>query len=412
MDGQTLQMVTSIAIVILFVVVVIIGLMLFVSSKQEKKAGKKSSHKDEKGKESDSKYQPGLTRESIYNFMEFDEIKDNMIVRKGRKQYVMVIQCQGVNYDLLSEEEKIAVEEGFVQFLNILRYPIQLYVQTRSLNLRDITDEYKKKVRQVEDELEQIRIQLRDAQLRKNEKAIKDLKFQEKRKKNILEYTSDITDYVGRLSLNKNVLQQKTYVVVSYFSSELGNMSTYSKEEIDNMCFSELYTRCESLIRSLATSSVSGRVLNSEELAELLYVAYNRDDEELIQLSKALDAEYDALYNIGKDVLEKKKQQIEEKMDMQAAKLASESLIEADKELKEKKAELARTEKVKKRALNIVDQYKDQMSDDLVRGTKKKIIEKTQEEQSKITGQAQEKLSSEQIEKLSKRTIKGKKTTV
>lgn len=410
MDGQTLQMVTSIAIVILVVVVAIIGLMLFISSKQEKKAGKKSPNKDEKGKESDSKYQPGLTRESIYNFMEFDEIKDNMIVRKGRKQYVMVIQCQGVNYDLLSEEEKIAVEEGFVQFLNILRYPIQLYVQTSSLNLRDITDEYKKKVKQVEDELEQIRIQLRDAQLRKNEKSIKDLKFQEKRKKNILEYTSDITDYVGRLSLNKNVLQQKTYVVVSYFSSELGNVSTYSKEEIDNMCFSELYTRCESLIRSLATSSVSGRVLNSEELAELLYVAYNRDDEELIQLSKALDAEYDALYNIGRDVLEKKKQQIEEKMDMQAAKLASESLIEADKELKEKKAEMARTEKVKKRALNIVDQYKDQMSDDLVRGTKKKIIEKTQEEQSKITGEAQEKLTNDQIEKLSKRTIKGKRT--
>ena len=410
MDGQTLQMVTSIAIVILVVVVAIIGLMLFISSKQEKKAGKKNPNKDEKGKGLDSKYQPGLTRESIYNFMEFDEIKDNMIVRKGRKQYVMVIQCQGVNYDLLSEEEKIAVEEGFVQFLNILRYPIQLYVQTRSLNLRDITDEYKRKVRQVEDELEQIRIQLRDAQLRKNEKAIKDLKFQEKRKKNILEYTSDITDYVGRLSLNKNVLQQKTYVVVSYFSSELGNMSTYSKEEIDNMCFSELYTRCESLIRSLATSSVTGRVLNSEELAELLHVAYNRDDEELIQLSKALDAEYDALYNIGRDVLEKKKQQIEEKMDMQAAKLASESLIEADKELKEKKAELARTEKVKKRALNIVDQYKDQMSDDLVRGTKKKIIEKTQEEQSKITGQAQEKLTNDQIEKLSKRTIKGKRT--
>ena len=410
MDGQTLQMITSIAIVILVVVVAIIGLMLFISSKQEKKIGKKSPNKDEKGKESDSKYQPGLTRESIYNFMEFDEIKDNMIVRKGRKQYVMVIQCQGVNYDLLSEEEKIAVEEGFVQFLNILRYPIQLYVQTSSLNLRDITDEYKKKVRQVEEELEQIRIQLRDAQLRKNEKSIKDLKFQEKRKKNILEYTSDITDYVGRLSLNKNVLQQKTYVVVSYFSSELGNISTYSKEEIDNMCFSELYTRCESLIRSLSTSSVSGRVLNSEELAELLYVAYNRDDEELIQLSKALDAEYDALYNIGKDVLEKKKQQIEEKMDMQAAKLASESLIEADKELKKKKAELARTEKVKKRALNIVDQYKDQMSEDLVRGTKKKIIEKTQEEQSQITGQAQEKLTNDQIEKLSKRTIKGKRT--
>lgn len=397
-------------IMLIVLVVIIIGLIVayyFLVYKSKVNTEERDKAKEIK---TANKEFNGIPRETTDKILDFDEIKDDMIIRKNGQQYIMVIQCKGINYDLLSEEEKESVERGFVEFLNTIRFPIQLYVQTRSLNLRDITDEYKRKVRQVEDELEQIRIQLRDAQLRKNEKAIKDLKFQEKRKKNILEYTSDITDYVGRLSLNKNVLQQKTYVVVSYFSSELGNMSTYSKEEIDNMCFSELYTRCESLIRSLATSSVSGRVLNSEELAELLYVAYNRDDEELIQLSKALDAEYDALYNIGRDVLEKKKQQIEEKMDMQAAKLASESLIEADKELKEKKAELARTEKVKKRALNIVDQYKDQMSDDLVRGTKKKIIEKTQEEQSQITGQAQEKLTNDQIEKLSKRTIKGKRT--
>ena len=384
-----------------------LGIMLVVNSKKEKQQ-KTKNKKEETG--GDNTYQPGLTRESIYNFMEFDEIKDNMIVRKGRKQYVMVIQCQGVNYDLLSEEEKIAVEEGFVQFLNILGYPIQLYVQTRSLNLRDITDEYKNKVKEVEEELEQIRIKLRDAQLKKNEKLINELKLQEKRKRNILEYTSDITEYVGRLSLNKNVLQQKTYVIVSYFSNELGSIDTYSKEEIDSMCFSELYTRCQSLIRSLATSSVNGRVLNSEELAELLYVAYNRDDEELIQLSKALDAEYDALYNIGKDVIEKKKQQIEEKLDMQAAALASESLIEADREIKAKKEELAKNEKIKKRAINIVEQYRDNMSDELRIETKKKILEKTQEAQTKITGKAQEKLTNEEIEKLTKRTIKGKRT--
>ena len=29
--------------------------------------------------------------------------------------------------------EKIGVEEGFVQFLNTLRYPIQLYTQTRTV---------------------------------------------------------------------------------------------------------------------------------------------------------------------------------------------------------------------------------------------------------------------------------------
>ena len=96
------------------------------------------------------KFQGELTKESIYEFMEFDDIVDNMIVRKKGSQYVMVLQCNGVNYDLMSEIEKISVEEGFVQFLNTLRFPIQLYVQSRTLNLKDIIDSYRGRVENLE----------------------------------------------------------------------------------------------------------------------------------------------------------------------------------------------------------------------------------------------------------------------
>ena len=78
----------------------------------------------------------GITKEEINKLLEFDEIKDDMIIRKNNEQFVMIIQCKGINYDLLSEEEKMSVEAGFVQFLNTLRFPIQLYVQTRSVNLK------------------------------------------------------------------------------------------------------------------------------------------------------------------------------------------------------------------------------------------------------------------------------------
>ena len=46
------------------------------------------------------KFTTNLTRESIFDFMEFDEIVDNMIVRKKGTQYIMVLQCNGVNYDV------------------------------------------------------------------------------------------------------------------------------------------------------------------------------------------------------------------------------------------------------------------------------------------------------------------------
>ena len=99
--------------------------------------------------------------------MEFDEIKDSMIVRKNGEQYVMAIQCQGVNYDLLSEQEKIGVEEGFIQLLNTLRFPIQLYIQTRSLNLRDILDEYKNKIKEIQRQIEHLDIKIKEAERRR-----------------------------------------------------------------------------------------------------------------------------------------------------------------------------------------------------------------------------------------------------
>ena len=137
------------------IVAIMLGLVaLYVYLMKPKKAKEISTKEEliettETEKKTDQnygKFTGNLTRDSIFEFMEFDEIVDNMIVRKNGTQYIMILQCNGVNYDLMSEDEKISVEEGFVQFLNTLRFPIQLYIQSRTLNLRDIIDEYKSRV--------------------------------------------------------------------------------------------------------------------------------------------------------------------------------------------------------------------------------------------------------------------------
>ena len=56
------------------------------------------------------------------------------------------------------------------------------------------------------------------------------------------------------------------------------------------MCFSELYTRCQNIASALATSQITSNILDSEELAELLYIAYNRDEAEIYGIDKALKA--------------------------------------------------------------------------------------------------------------------------
>ena len=370
--------------IIVFIMIALVCVYLYLMKpkkvKQEKETDTmiEDTSKDNKKKidQNYGKFTGNLTRESIFEFMEFDEIVDNMIVRKNGTQYVMILQCNGVNYDLMSEQEKISVEEGFVQFLNTLRFPIQLYIQSRTLNLRDIIEEYKSRVDNLTIEIDKLDAKIAQAQTQGNKALKEKLEFEKRRKINILEYGINITDYVEKLSSNKNVLQQRTYVVVSYYSAEIGGgLDKYSKEEIYNMCFSELYTRCQNIASALGTSQITSSILDSEELAELLYIAYNRDEAELLQLSKALDAQYDALYSTGKDVLQKKQEKLDQEINIAAIDMATDSILKADRQKQIEDLELAisKEEKIKQKANELLDTYENQLDPRVYQLAKKEV---------------------------------------
>lgn len=369
---DTIQMLNLLLIVIL-VLILLLGLVaVLLIYKMRKKQEPQSTINQEKKEPTKPNLitRDGKLIDSIYEFMEFDEIQDNMIVRKNGKQYVMVLKCKGINYDLLSEDEKNAVESGFIEFLNTLRYPIQLYVQTRTLNFDELIDGYHNRIQDVKNQIERLSAQIENAKKRGANEVVSKLEFERRRKQNILEYSESVTSYTERLNASKNILQQKTYLVLSYYTSEFGDTSTYSKEEINDIAFSELYTRAQTLIRALASAEVSAKVLDSEELMELLYVAYNRDDSEVYTLKNALNSEYDRLYSTAKDVMQEKKARIEKQIEEEATKLATQGIIEADKKIRE---ERIKEQKIKQRALELLEENKSEMSKKLYEESKKQI---------------------------------------
>ncbi len=372
---DTVQMLNLILIVILILILILgfIAALLIFKMRKKKEPQNNNIQVQNQGQ---SQTKPNLiTRDgkaidSIYKFMEFDEVLDNMIVRKGRKQYVMVIECKGINYDLLSEDEKNAVESGFIEFLNTLRFSIQLYVQTRKLNFDELINNYHNKIHDIDNQISRLNTQIENAKRNGNNDLVAKLEFERNRRQNILEYGESITDYTEKLSESKNILQQKTYIIISYYTAEFGDTSNYSNDEIDDIAFSELYTRAQTLIRALASAEVTGKVLSSEELMELLYVAYNREQSEIYTLRNALNSEYDKLYSTARDVMEEKKTRINRQIEADAAKLASKSIIDADKEETEKRR---KEEQIRQRALEMVEEYKGDMSKPLYEAAKQKI---------------------------------------
>lgn len=370
-----IQMLNLIMVVMLVAILILAFVAVLLVYKMKKKKEPQTSQQIQVKTKDESR--PLMTRDgkaidSIYNFMEFDEILDNMIVRKNGKQYVMVIKCKGINYDLLSEDEKNAVEAGFLEFLNTLRFPIQLYVQTRTLNFTDILNNYHTRIDNIANQVKKLSTQIETAKKRGDNATVEKLEFERRRRANILEYGESVTSYTERLNESRNILQQKTYVIISYFTSEFGDTSTYSKEEINDIAFSELYTKAQTLIRALTSAEVTGTVLNSEELMELLYVAYNRDESEIYTLRNALNSQYDRLYSTARDVLEEKKKRIEKHIEEEATKMATDGIIAADKKIREERMQAKR---IKERALELVEENKDEMSTALYEESKKQIEE-------------------------------------
>ena len=365
---DNLDVFINVAIVLLGFILGIIVVLIYREGKGVSKKLEDNSEKNTAVKASDA-----CPKEDISKFMEFDKIEDDMIIQENGEKYVMVIKCQGINYDLMSETEMLAVEEGFSNFLNTLKYPIQLYVQSRSLNLEDEINKYKERLLVIKDDYD--KAELAAYTRKKNEKLSQKerdaIDFEVKKKKILADYGADIINYVEKMSLNKNILQRRYYVVVSYYTSERGLATNFTKEEAHDLAYSELYTRCRSISGALLPCGVDSKILNSEELAELLYIAYNKDDADIYNIRKALNSGFYRLYSTSKNVVEKKREAIDNAVKEKAlaeAELALKKSMEALKERTGLTYEQELSDASKRQAMQLILDNGDQFDPEVVDG--------------------------------------------
>ncbi len=378
-----IETITIVLTIILIVMIILLGVLciLYFKSKNKKADKTETTQMQNSSTKSTAKTVKNYSTESVFDFMEFDKVEDNMICTKNGAKYVMVVECQGVNYDLMSEVEKNAVEEGFIQFLNTLRHPIQIYTQTRTINLESSIQTYRNKVKEIEENLEKEKNKYDQmvASGRYTQEQLNAEFYELTKATNLYEYGKDIIYTTERMSLNKNVLNQKYYIVIPYYPEELGE-NNFDKQEIKNLAFSELYTRAQSIIRTLSVCGVNGRVLDSNSLVDLLYVAYNRDDAEIYGVDKAMKAGYDELYSTAPDVIDKKMKTLDEQIEKAAFEKANQKVAEAKSEKQkalEQKQE-SQEDLISQLAALIIEQNKTIVGEDVAANAIGKVQEEAQ----------------------------------
>lgn len=385
---MNLMQTLTIALIFLIFAIIVLAFIYWQMSVKNKKGEQTKENSTNEDKNNAQKSQTSgsqYTKLSVFDFMEFDKIEDNMIVQNNGARYLMGIECEGINYDLMSEVEKTSVEQGFIQFLNTLSHPIQLYTQTRTINIGSSIENYNKKINEVKDELERKQSQynkmLQDGNYDKRD--LEEIKMEIIRQQNLFDYGKDIVSNIENMSLNKNVLRKHYYIIIPYYTSELGN-NFLDEEEKKNMVFSELYTRAQSIIRTLFACSMKCRVMDSNDLAELLYVAYNRDESEIYGIDKALQAGYGELYSTAPDVLDKRMEALNKEIQDKAMQLARNTVeeVKSEKQKIVEKKEQSFDELVQELAALIVKENKNYVGKDVAQEAVKRIKkENTKEEE-------------------------------
>ncbi|MDK2856746.1 MAG: hypothetical protein PWQ86_1959 [Bacillota bacterium] len=82
---------------------------------------------------------------SVQDFLGIKDVRDGIIILNDGGYRALIEVIGGVNVSLLSDAESDAVEDLFGRFVASLNFPVQIYVQTRPLDLAGEIEEFLKR---------------------------------------------------------------------------------------------------------------------------------------------------------------------------------------------------------------------------------------------------------------------------
>lgn len=205
---------------------------------------------------------------STQKYLDISEIRDNTIILRDSSLRAVLL-VSSINFALKSEEEQKATIQSYVQFLNYLKYPLQIVIQSRKLNIDRYLNQIAEKEKKQTNEL---------------------LKMQ----------TMEYRQFVKELLELGEIMSKRFYVIVPYspgtdkkksFLDRLSGIfspliSIRLKEEKFQRLKMELDKRVETVISGLIEMGLNAIILDTQALVELYYNTYNP---EVAQVQKLKD---------------------------------------------------------------------------------------------------------------------------
>lgn len=189
------------------------------------------------------KPQTGSTQEHL----PIQAIHDDVVILKDGSA-AMVLQTTAVNFDLLSENEQLAIISSFAQLLNSLSFSIQIVIRSKRLDISHYLEMIKK---------------IEEAQTNPLLK----------------EMTKRYRVFVETLTSENQVLDKQFYLVIPVSYLEIGLINNIEKDL--KKAITLLIPRRDHIIKQLARIGLKANQLMTDKLIKLYYDFYNETTTQL-----------------------------------------------------------------------------------------------------------------------------------
>ena len=231
------------------------------------------------------------------DILEFEEIivcnEETALLKYDENTFLGYIDVKGINFNLMSIDERIMLEESFGELLNGIDFSVQFYTQSRRIDLDDYINNY-------QDRIEQIKLQKKAMEERGSSQEEID------RITNQIEYGEKLLTYYTQRTINSDLKERRYYIVIKYVHSADSFEHKLDDYEILTSAYSDIQNKAALIIDSLLRNNLRSKLLSATEIGEMLYTAYNRCDSSKLKFKNAVESGFNHLFSTSKPVELKK----------------------------------------------------------------------------------------------------------
>lgn len=200
--------------------------------------------------------------ETAQDMLPFKNIKNN-VIDLGGHNYRAIIEVSSLNYDLRTQQERGSINASYRRFLNSISSNISIYIQTRKIDMTQILANIEKDI------------------VETNKKYPTMKEYSE-------DYFANLKELTQHIGNNK---EKRKYIIVSKdYDPAMNAEGSLTDADIYEESIKELMLQAGFIVDGLYGVGLRAKILNTVEIAEMLYTALHRED--VRQVDNIISGEY------------------------------------------------------------------------------------------------------------------------